>query len=69
VFQGKTVWQGVVEVFDLRVHPKAKRGYAWSYRGDGGLTDEQFVSVLEIPPVKPELRNRKKVALREGIWA
>ena len=52
LFQGKTVWQGVVEVFELRDHPKAKRGYAWSYRGDGGLTDEQFVAVLEIPPVK-----------------
>ena len=51
VFQGKTVWQGVVEVFDLTGHPKAKRGYAWSYKGDGGSTDEQFVAVLEIPPV------------------
>jgi hypothetical protein len=48
VFQGKTVWQGDVEVFDLRNHPKAKRAYAWSYRADN---DEKFTAVLEIPPV------------------
>jgi hypothetical protein len=48
VFKGKTVWQGDVEVFDLRNHPKAKRAYAWSYRAGN---DEKFTAVLEIPPV------------------
>ena len=47
VFQGKTIWQGDVEVFDLRSHPKAKRCYAWSYD-----EPEQFITILEIPPVK-----------------
>ncbi len=28
MFQGKTVWDGVVEVFDLTGHPKANRVYA-----------------------------------------
>lgn len=27
VFRGQTVWQGVVEVFTLRGHPKAKKAY------------------------------------------
>jgi hypothetical protein len=51
VFQGKTVWQGEVEVFDLNGHPKAKRAYAWSHLD--GPKDERmrFVAVLEIPPV------------------
>ena len=51
VFQGKTVWQGEVEVFDLNGHPKAKRAYAWSHLD--GKHDERtrFVAVLEIPPV------------------
>ena len=51
VFQGKTVWQGDVEVFDLNNHPKAKRAYAWSHLD--GDKDEwtQYVAVLEIPPV------------------
>ena len=32
VFQGKTAWQGTVEVFDLIGHSKAKRAYAWQYQ-------------------------------------
>lgn len=52
VFQGKTVWEGDVEVFDLHNHPKAKRAYAWSHLD--GKNDERtrFVAVLEIPPVE-----------------
>jgi hypothetical protein len=45
-FQGKTVWQGDVEVFTLTMHPKAKRCYGWSY-GE----PEQFITILELPPV------------------
>ncbi|PYJ84506.1 MAG: hypothetical protein DME22_12600 [Verrucomicrobia bacterium] len=45
-FEGKTVWQGDVEVFDLTGHPKAKRAYGWSH-GD----PEEFITVLELPPV------------------
>lgn len=52
VFQGKTVWQGDVEVFDLHGHAKAARAYAWSHLD--GQHDERtrFVAVLEIPPVE-----------------
>jgi hypothetical protein len=46
VFRGKTLWQGNVEVFDLTGHPKAKRCYGWSY-GE----PEEFITILEIPPV------------------
>ena len=48
-FQGRTVWQGVVEVFQLRQHPQAQRCYAWSYRDDAG--HEEMVAVLEVNPV------------------
>lgn len=34
VHQGKTVWDGVVEVFELRGHPKASRVYAWAHDTD-----------------------------------
>lgn len=47
-FQGKTAWQGKVEVFDLTGHSKAKRCYGWSY-DDAGKTE--YVTVLELPPV------------------
>ena len=51
-FKGQTVWQGIVEVFDLLNHPKAKRAYAWS-AGPG--PDEKFTAVLEVPPVNDPL--------------
>jgi hypothetical protein len=46
VFKGKTVWNGNVEMFDLKGHPKAKRCYGWSH-GD----PEEFITILELPPV------------------
>jgi hypothetical protein len=48
MFLGKVAWEGVVEVFDLTGHPKAKRAYGWAYQ-DGKET--RFVAVLELPPV------------------
>ncbi len=47
VFRGQTVWRGVVEVFDLSGHPKAKREYGWSHKGGPKDQDERFVTVLE----------------------
>ena len=47
-FQGKTVWEGEVEVFELIGHPKASRGYAWAYDKAKG---SEIVAVLELPPV------------------
>ena len=52
VFRGQTVWQGRVEVFDLRGHPKAKRAYAWSHLDGPNDEGERIVTVLEIPPVE-----------------
>ena len=51
VFEGRTIWQGEVEVFDLHGHAKAKRAYAWSHLDGKDDSDEKFVAVLEIPPV------------------
>ncbi len=51
VFNGQTVWQGDVEVFDLFKHPKAKRAYAWSHLDGAKDERERFVAVLEIAPV------------------
>ena len=52
VFQGKTIWQGDVEVFDLTGHPKAKRCYAWSHLDGPNDERARIVAVLEIPPVE-----------------
>lgn len=49
VFQGKTVWEGDVEVFGVD-HPKAKLCYAWGYTDDNGK--KQYVAVLGVYPAK-----------------
>jgi hypothetical protein len=51
VFQGQTVWRGIVEVFALTGHPKAIRAYAWSHWAGPDDSDERFVAVLELLPV------------------
>ena len=50
VFQGKTVWDGIVEVFHLEGHPKTDTAYAWLH--DTGDPDKPFrhVTVLRIHP-------------------
>lgn len=48
VFRGQVMWDGVVEIFDLQRHPKAKRAYGWE-TGEG--EDAKYTAVLEIRPV------------------
>ncbi len=48
-FEGETVWQGVVEVFDLENHALAKIAYAWSYKGDDSKI--HYVAVLGVSPI------------------
>ncbi len=48
-FQGRTVWEGIVQVFDLIGHPEATRCYAWSHETDEGK--RRYVAVLHKPPV------------------
>jgi hypothetical protein len=49
-FEGKTVWEGAVHVFDLTDHPKASRAYAWSSPIEG--SDKRgFFAVLHQRPV------------------
>jgi len=47
-FQGKIAWDGLVRVFKLIGHSKAKYCYAWSYL-EGNET--KSMAVLGIPPV------------------
>ncbi|HEY1798331.1 MAG TPA: hypothetical protein VGG57_19615 [Stellaceae bacterium] len=44
-FEGNTVWEGVVHVFDLADNPKATRAYAWSSPLEGS-TKRRFFAVL-----------------------
>jgi len=60
-FQGKTVWEGVVEVFELIGHPKASRLYAWSHDANGAK--KRHVTVLHLAPIdSPEAAVRASIA-------
>jgi len=61
-FQGETVWQGEVEVFETTDHPKAKRIYGWGHVSGDDDQGRRYVTVLELPPItSPE------TAVKAGI--
>jgi len=51
-FKGDTVWEGIVEVFDLVGHPTAHRAYAWSHETDDPANPKQHVTILHLHPIK-----------------
>lgn len=65
VFQGKTVWDGVVEVFDLHDHPKTNRVYAWAHETDDPENPKRHVTVLHIPPVVSPITAVRAAILQE----
>src|SRR3984957_255361 len=62
-FGGKTVWEGVVHVFDLAGHPTATRAYAWSSPIEGS-TKRRFFAVLHTTRINSPLE-----AVRAAIVA
>jgi hypothetical protein len=60
---GKTVWDGEVQVFDLVGHPKAARAYAWSHATDGNR--RRFHAVLGLPPVDGPIMAVRTAVLAE----
>jgi hypothetical protein len=63
IFEGETVWEGVVHVFDLTGHPTATRAYAWSSPIEGS-TKRRYFGVLHQPPV-----DSPQAAVRAAIVA
>ena len=51
-FQGKTVWEGLVEVFELKGHETAHRVYAWAHDTDDPSHPRRHVTVLHLHPIK-----------------
>jgi hypothetical protein len=61
-FQGETVWDGVVEVFNLYGHPRTNIIYAWVHETDDPKHPKRHVTVLHIPPVvSPETAVRAAI--------
>jgi hypothetical protein len=63
-FQEKTVWEGIVEVFDLHGHPKAPKIYAWAYQTDNPKKP-RHVTVLHLGPVTSPLLAVRAAIVKE----
>ena len=49
-FNGRIIWDGIVEVFQLHHHPDATHAYAWSHETDDPKQPRRSITVLKIPP-------------------
>jgi hypothetical protein len=65
MFQGKTVWQGIVEVFDLHGHPHTDTAYAWSHDTDDPENPRRHVTVLHIDPALSPLKAVRAAIMQE----
>jgi hypothetical protein len=54
VYEGKTVWEGVVHVFDLEGYPKATRAYAFVV-SSGRQQPAPFFAVLHLGGIRSPL--------------
>jgi hypothetical protein len=54
LFQGQTVWEDVVHVFDLDGHPRATRAHAWSSPVEGSER-RRFYAVLHLGGIRSPL--------------
>jgi hypothetical protein len=65
MFQGVTVWEGVVEVFDLHGHPQAPKVYAWSHETDDPQKSKRHVTVLHVEPVTSAAKAVRATIIQE----
>lgn len=65
VWKGQTVWEGIVEVFDLHGHPHANIAYAWSHETDDPENPKRHVTVLHVPPVESPITAVRAAILQE----
>ncbi|MGI4827748.1 MAG: hypothetical protein ACRYFU_06105 [Janthinobacterium lividum] len=64
-WNGQTVWDGVVEVFDLRGHPKTDTAYAWSHDTDDPENPRRHVTVLHLHPALSPLAAVRAALVQE----
>ena len=65
VFNGETVWDGIVEVFHLEGHPKANTAYAWLHDTCDLEKPVKHVTVLHVPPVVSPLTAVRAFIIQE----
>jgi len=65
-YQGKTIWEGIVEVFELKGHETAHRVYAWAHETDDPNKPIRHVTVLHQHPVK-SAQDAVRIAIAQEI--
>ena len=65
MFNGQTIWDGIVDVFDLHGHPATHRVYAWSHETDDPDNPKRHVTVLHLPPVVSPITAVRAVIVEE----
>jgi hypothetical protein len=65
VFNGETVWEGIVEVFDLIGHPKAATVYAWTNETGDPENPKHHVTVLHLGPIRSAAEAVKAAIVQE----
>ena len=51
-YKGETIWDGIVEVFNLHGHPTATKVYAWAHDTDDPDKPRRHVTVLHTHPIE-----------------
>ena len=68
VFRGRTIWSGIVEVFSVAGHSKAKIAYAWIEEEVRVAARARVETVLQIPPVECPLTAVQAAIIAESTW-
>lgn len=63
-WNGQTVWEGVVEVFNIG-HPQTDKGYGWAHETDDPENPRRYVTVLHLPPAITPLAAVRTAIIRD----
>ena len=60
-FENKTIWKGIVSIFNLKDHQQATKAYAWASPTEN-TKKHRYYAVLNIPPIdSPEKAVRASI--------
>jgi hypothetical protein len=65
--EGQSNWDGMVHVFDLNNHPKAKRAFAWS-SPISGSSGPRFFAVLQMGAITTPIQAVKAASAAIREW-
>ena len=62
--EGKTIWSGKVETFDLEGHEAATQAFGWAWEENG---EPKYIAVLNVPPIN-DPSDAVKAAIASGSF-